>query len=157
MILWNSFKASGWPLAAILVMFQITAWPNSFKDKVFANAAECMRRVCTNQALSQELRDLLEQVGPDRVVEVLGRQFLLWLRQPGHHVAGELAIVTDRLSRAVPGQPHAREHPALMNYEGYFGFIGHNCRLEFRNIRLLKLTQFGQGEKILEQEKELRK
>lgn len=50
-----------------------------------------------------------------------------------------------------------RDHPALMNNDGYFGFLGHNCRLEFRNLRALRLTQFGQGEKILEQEKELRK
>ena len=44
----------------MLNMFQITVWPNSFRDRSFANAAECMRRVCENRTLSQELRDLLE-------------------------------------------------------------------------------------------------
>lgn len=44
----------------MLNMFQITVWPNLFRDRSFANAAECMRRVCENRTLSQELRDLLE-------------------------------------------------------------------------------------------------
>lgn len=44
----------------MLNMFQITIWPNSFKDDTFANAAECVCRVCENRVLSNELCDLLE-------------------------------------------------------------------------------------------------
>lgn len=44
----------------MLNMFQITIWPNSFRDNTFANAAECVRRVSENRVLSNELCDLLE-------------------------------------------------------------------------------------------------
>ncbi|MDR1960586.1 MAG: DUF1080 domain-containing protein [Planctomycetaceae bacterium] len=52
--------------------------------------------------------------------------------------------------------PDHRDHPALRNTAGYIGFLGHNHELEFRNLRIKTLNQFGQGEKVLTREKELK-
>ena len=49
-----------------------------------------------------------------------------------------------------------REHAGLLKNDGHIAFLGHGTELWFRNLRILPLTHFGQGEKILQQEKELR-
>jgi len=47
-----------------------------------------------------------------------------------------------------------REHAGLLKNDGHIGFLGHGTELWFRNLRILPLTHFGQGEKVLELEKE---
>ena len=49
-----------------------------------------------------------------------------------------------------------REHPGLLKNDGHLAFLGHTSEMWFRNLRILPLTHFGQGEKVLEKEKELR-
>ena len=46
-----------------------------------------------------------------------------------------------------------REHTGLLKNDGHIAFLGHGTELWFRNLRILPLTHFGQGEKVLEQEK----
>ncbi len=49
-----------------------------------------------------------------------------------------------------------RAHPGLLKNDGHIGFLGHATVVAFRNLRVLPLTSYGQGEKTLTQEKELR-
>jgi len=49
-----------------------------------------------------------------------------------------------------------REHPGLLKNDGHIAFLGHGTELWFRNLRILPLTHFGQGEKVLEKEKAAR-
>ncbi|MCL2623222.1 MAG: DUF1080 domain-containing protein [Planctomycetaceae bacterium] len=46
------------------------------------------------------------------------------------------------------------DHPGLLKNDGHLAFLGHASEVWFRNLRILPLTHFGQGEKVLEQEKE---
>jgi hypothetical protein len=46
-----------------------------------------------------------------------------------------------------------RDHPGLLKNDGHLAFLGHSTEVQFRNLRILTLTHFGQAEKILEQEK----
>ena len=50
-----------------------------------------------------------------------------------------------------------REHPGLLKNDGHIAFLGHSTEVQFRNLRVKPLTHFGDGEKTLEKEKELRK
>ena len=47
-----------------------------------------------------------------------------------------------------------RDHPGLLKNDGHLAFLGHSTEVQFRNLRILPLTHFGQAEKVLELEKE---
>jgi len=65
-------------------------------------------------------------------------------------------VIVDAKIDEITSFPDHRDHPALLNNNGFLGFLGHNCYVEFRNLRIKTLDQYGQGEKILKLEKELR-
>jgi hypothetical protein len=46
-----------------------------------------------------------------------------------------------------------REHAGLLKNDGHIAFLGHSTEVQFRNLRILPLTHFGQSDKVLEQEK----
>ena len=50
-----------------------------------------------------------------------------------------------------------REHPGLLKNDGHIAFLGHSTEVQFRNLRVLPLTHYGDGEKTLAKEKDLRK
>lgn len=61
----------------------------------------------------------------------------------GNHIKVTLngtVIVDANLEEAArPQTLDGRDHPGLFNESGYIGFLGHNHRIEFRNIRLKEL------------------
>ncbi|MDO5552309.1 MAG: DUF1080 domain-containing protein [Planctomycetia bacterium] len=48
---------------------------------------------------------------------------------------------------------HEAEHPGLQNKTGFLGFLGHGDPVEFRNVRVLKITDASDVERLFELEK----
>ena len=65
-------------------------------------------------------------------------------------------IVDARVDEITEFMDH-RDHPGLLKNDGHIAFLGHSTEVQFRNLRILPLTHFGQGEKVLELEKKAAK
>ena len=65
----------------------------------------------------------------------------------------DMVIVDTKVDEITEFMDH-REHAGLLKNDGHIAFLGHGSELWFRNLRILPLTHFGQGEKVLEKEKE---
>ncbi len=52
---------------------------------------------------------------------------------------GETILDVDIQEAATPQTVDEKEHPGLFNAEGYIGFLGHDHRVEFRNIMIKEL------------------
>lgn len=53
---------------------------------------------------------------------------------------GETILDVDIKEAATPNTVDEKEHPGLFNPSGYIGFLGHDHRVEFRNIMIKELS-----------------